>query len=64
MNINRKIAFGLFVVLFVVFWDFLDFLYTVLVIGNSYQFDKNVGLVYPIVPAIIIGYFVFLRKKG
>ena len=61
---NKKTVFGLFVVLFLLFWNLLDFLYSTLVAGSSYQFAAGIDLVSPLAAAIVIGYFLFLRKKG
>ncbi len=61
---NKRIVFGLFVAAFLLFWNLLDLLYNTLVAGSSYQFTTGVDLVSPLAVAIVIGYLLFLRKKG
>ncbi len=61
---NKYIAFGLFVVLFMAFWNLLDYLYSTFIAKSAYQFGAGIDLGLPIVVAIVAGYFAFLRKKA
>ena len=54
---NKYAAYGLFVILFLVFWNILDCLYTSLITGNSYR-----DLITPLALAAVSGYLLFLRK--
>ena len=45
---NKKIAFGLFVILFLVFWNVLDFLFATFVTRNGYQFNGMTDLAVPL----------------
>ena len=60
---NKKLAFGLFVVLAVVLWNLLDYLWSVFIAGNPYHFSGATDVGAPLIPAIIIGYLLFLRNK-
>ena len=60
---NKKLAFGLFVVLAVVLWNLLDYLWSVFIAGNPYHFSGATDVGIPLIPAIIIGYLLFLRNK-
>ena len=60
---NKKLAFGLFVVLAVVLWNLLDYLWSVFIAGNPYHFSGGTDVGAPLIPAMIIGYLLFLRNK-
>ena len=59
---NKKAAFGLFVVLCVAFWNLLDFIWSVFIVNGSYHFSGGIDLGVPVISAIIIGYLLFLRN--
>ena len=52
---NKKLAFGLFVVLAVVLWNLLDYLWSVFIAGSPYHFSGATDVGAPLIPAIIIG---------
>lgn len=58
---NKYAAYGLFVILFLVFWNILDGLYTSLITGNSYAFGAGRDLITPLALAAVSGYLLFLR---
>ena len=60
---NRYVAFGLFVVLFVLFFNVLDVLYSVWIAGGAYRFSAGLDLGVPLLPGLLIGYVLFLHKK-
>ena len=60
---NKYAAFGLFIVLFFVFWHLLDFLYNTFITKNGYQFSPIIDLTIPLIVSVTIGYLLFLRKK-
>ena len=60
---DKKPAYGLFVVLAVVLWNLLDYLWSVFIAGNPYHFSGATDVGAPLIPAIIIGYLLFLRNK-
>ena len=59
---NRNVAFGLYVVLFVAFWNLLDFIYSVVIVKGSYSFSAGIDLGLPLLLAVLSGYFLFLKK--
>ena len=61
---NKKLAFGLFVVLFMAFWNLLDFIWTAVISGSSYHFSSGTDLAIPLILAIVTGYILFLRDKS
>ncbi len=60
---NRKVAFGIYVVLCLVFWNLLDFAWAVLISKSSYHFSGGRDLGIPLGLAIISGYLLFLRNN-
>ena len=60
---NKYLAFGLFVVLFFIFWHLLDYLYNTIITKNGYQFSPIIDLTIPLIVSVTIGYLLFLRKK-
>lgn len=61
---NKYVAFGLFVVLFMVGWNLLDFIWSALITKSPYIFSTGTDLAIPLVSALVIGYFLFLRNKA
>ena len=61
---NKYVLFGLFLVLFLVFWNLFDYLYATLITGSAYRFTAGTDLVLPVLIAVLNGYFLFLRKKS
>jgi len=51
---NKKLAFGLFVVLFMAFWNLLDFIWTAVISGSSYHFSSGTDLAIPLILAIVM----------
>lgn len=60
---NKTLAFVLFVALFLIIWNLLDFLYSVIFTGNGYGFAAGGDLFIPLVVGVASGYLLFLRKK-
>lgn len=60
---NRNVAFGIFVAVFLLFWNILDYLYATFISRSSYQFAAAGDLIIPLVVAIASGYLLFLRNK-
>ena len=61
---NKYIAFALFVVLVIIFWNLLAYLFSTLITGHVYQFSAGNDLGFPLAAAAIMGYLLFLRKKS
>ena len=59
---NRIVAFGLFVVVFLLIWNLLDLLYASFIVGSAYQFKPVTDLAVQLITAFLIGYLLFLRK--
>ncbi len=60
---NKYLAFGLFIIIFVLFENLLDFLYSVFIIRSAYTFSVSVNLTAPLTIGAVVGYIIFLRKK-
>ena len=60
---NKYVVFGLYVILFLTFWNVLDFLYSTLITNSKYQFGAGSDLFTPLVAALASGYLFFLRGK-
>ena len=58
---DKRVAFGLYVVLFMVFWNLLDFIF---IVKGSYHFSGGIDLGLPLAIALISGYFFFLKDKS
>ena len=58
---NKYVAYGLFVILFIVIWSLLEFLYAKFITHSGYQVGAN--LLIPLVVAAVTGYTLFLRNK-
>ena len=61
---NRKVAFVIFVVLFIVFWNLLDLLYSALITKEPYHFSTGNDMGLPLVSALVLGCLLFLRNKS
>ena len=60
---NRKIGFIIYVIVFQVCWHLLDLAYNTFITGRGYQFDSGIDIAFPIVLALLTGYF-FVLKRG
>lgn len=59
---NKVVAFILFLVLFLVFWNMLDLLYCAVITRSSYHFSGLGDLGLPALVAAVCGYLLILRK--
>ena len=60
---NKTVAFVLFVVVFLLVWNVLNYIYGSYISGSGYQFEASKGIGMPSIISIMIGYLLFLRKK-
>lgn len=60
---DKKVAFGLYVVLFMVFWNIADLLWSTFINGSGYNFAVGSDLMFPLIAAIVTGYLFFFAKK-
>ena len=60
---NKYITYGLFLILFTVFWNLIDFLYATVITHSGYRFGAGTDLLIPIVVACVSGYLLVLRRK-
>lgn len=60
---NKYVTFGLFVALFVVFWNVLDYLWSAFITRSPYSFSVGTDIGIPLTSAIVLGYLQFLRNK-
>ena len=56
---NRYVAFVLFLVFFVVFWNLSSLLFH----RGNFQFNTVNDLLVPFVTAVVVGYLSFLRER-
>ena len=61
---NKYVAYILFIVVFLIFWNLLDFLYVTFISRNAYQFAAGTDLGIPVAAAVVVGYLLFIRKKS
>ena len=61
---NKYVQFGLFIVLFLAFWNLFDYLYSILITHSEYRFGVISDLLIPFVVAVVMGAITFLRKKN
>ena len=61
---NKKTAFVLYVVLFLLFWNVLEYIYSVLITQQPYYFTPGTDMGLPVILALISGYIFFLRNKS
>ena len=61
---NKYVAFVLFVIAFLAFWNLADYLYTTFITNGTYHFTAGADGALPVVSAIIPGYLLFLRKNS
>ena len=60
---DKKMAFVIFVVIFMALWNLLDFLYSTLISKSGYQFKSTTDLMIPLGLALVLGYLQFLRNE-
>ena len=60
---NKYVAFVLFVIAFLAFWNLADYLYTTFITNGAYHFAVGTDGAIPVV-AIVSGYLLFVRKKS
>ena len=61
---NKYVAFVLFVVVFLAFWNLADYLYTTFITSGVYHFTAGTDGALPVGIAIVSGYLLFLRKNS
>ena len=57
---NKYVAFVLFVIVFMAFWNLADYLYTTFITNGAYHFTAGADGALPLALAIVSGY----RKRG
>ena len=60
---NKYVAFVLFVIVFLAFWNLADFLYTTFITNGAYHFTAGIDGALPVGVAIVSGYLLFVRKN-
>lgn len=60
---NKYVVCVLYVILFVAFWNLLDFLYSTFLTHSGYQLAAGTDLLIPLAAALVTGYLFFLREK-
>jgi len=61
---NKYVAFVLFVVVFLAFWNLADYLYTTFITSGTYHFAAGTDGALPVGIAIVSGYLLFVRKNS
>ena len=61
---NKYVAFVLFVVIFLAFWNLADYLYTTFITSGTYHFAAGTDGALPVGIAIVSGYLLFVRKNS
>ncbi len=60
---DKRTAFALYVVLFMVFWNIADILWASFVNGAGHDFAIGFDIVTPLIAAIVTGYLFFIAKQ-
>ena len=60
---DRRVAWGLFVVCFLLVWNLLDFAYTTFLTGNLWHCSAGRDGGMPLLIAMLTGYFAFGRER-
>ena len=60
---NKYVAFVLFVIVFMAFWNLADYLYTTFITNGAYHFTAGADGALPLALAIVSGYLLFVRKR-
>ncbi len=60
---NKYTAFALFLLLFLIFTNVLDFVYSTVITRTPYSFSTGGDLFVPLVTAAVLGYVLILRKE-
>ena len=61
---NKYVAFVLFVVVFLAFWNLADYLYTTFITSGTYHFAAGTDGALPVGIAIVSGYLLFVKKNS
>ena len=61
---NKYVAFILFIIIFLAFWNLADYLYTTFITSGAYHFAAGTDGVLPAVVAMVSGYLLFMRKNS
>ena len=62
---NRAVAFAIFVVVFMAFWNLLEFLWCTFLTHEPYRFEPLRSLAVPAVSALIVHFgLLFLHRRG
>ena len=61
---NKYVAFILFIIIFLAFWNLADYLYTTFITSGAYLFSVGPDGLLPAVVAIVSGYLLFMRKNS
>ena len=56
------ISIGMLAVFCVIFWNLIDFVYTVLIKGGAYRFSAFNDICLPLVIGMTVGYITVLRR--
>ena len=60
---NKIVSLILFIVVFLLIWNALDYLYSVVITNNAFHFAAGLDLIVPLVVSAVIGTLLFLRDK-
>lgn len=61
---NKYVAFVLFVIVFMAFWNLADYLYTTFITSGAYHFTAGADGALPAVIAVVSGYLLFVRNNS
>lgn len=60
---NKYLAYALFIVIVVGFFNLFDYIYSEFITKSGFQFTAAADIGLPALVAAIMGYLLFLRKK-
>ncbi len=59
---NKVLRFILYIVVFMLFWNLLDFLWRGVISRSGFSFSAGIDLGVPLVAAAVTGYLLILRR--
>ena len=60
---DKKTAFVIYVVLFIVLWNLADLIWNTVISGGGYDFAVGMDIGTPLVVALVTGYLFFLAQQ-
>ena len=61
---KRKVfEMSLFIIMVIGFWNLFEFLYCKFITNSAFSFEVGTSILLPLVTAVVVGYFIIIRKS-